>query len=156
MNIQIISLSPEWYTQTIQMIQRTIRISQKAIYPPKLTEKFCHKYDLEKFKLRAKEIEYFVALDSSTKKIVGIVGLKENELRTFFVDPAYQGKGVGRLLYNKLEQTARDRKIKKLVLYGSPLGEPAYIKFGFHKIRSEIKEFEGITFTDAYMEKELE
>jgi N-acetylglutamate synthase-like GNAT family acetyltransferase len=155
MDIQIILLSPEWYSQTIEMIQRTIRISQKSIYPYELIEKFCHKYDLEKFRVKAQEIEYFIAIDNITQKVTGIIGLKQNELRTFFVDPQYQGQGIGRLLYNKLEQVAKDRKISKLFLYGSPLGEPAYITFGFTKVKTVKKEFEGVPYLDAYMEKEL-
>ena len=156
MGIQIIPLLEKWYPQTIEMIQRTIQVSQKNIYPPGLIEKFCHKYDLEKFKVKVQEIEYFIAVDSSLQKVIGIIGLKENELRTFFVDPEYQGKGVGRLLYNMLEQLARERQIKKLFLYGGSIGEPAYLKFGFKKIKKVEKETEGIHYTDTYMEKELE
>ncbi len=156
MDIKIIPMSPDWYSQAIQMIQRTIRISQKHIYPPELIEKFRHNYDFEKFKARAQEIEFFVSLDTAAKKVVGIIGLRDNELKTFFVDPDYQGKGIGRLLYNKLEQVARERRIDKLILFGSPLGEPAYLKFGFHKIKTVMNDLEGIEFEDAYMEKELE
>lgn len=155
MNITVISLYPEWYVQTIEMIQRTIRISQKTIYPPELIDKFIHKYDLEKFKIKARDIAYFIALDTKKNTVVGIIGLKDNEVRTFFVDPKYQGKGIGRLLYTHLEQVAKKRNSKKLFLFGSPLGEPVYLKFGFTKIRTVTKEFEGIAYTDAYMEKEL-
>ena len=155
MNIKIIPLSPEWYYQTIQMIQRTIRISQGHIYPPALIEKFCRNYEFEKFEVRAQKIDFFISLDTASKKVIGSIGLKDNELKTFFVDPDYQGKGVGRLLFNKLEQLARERKIEKLILLGSPMGEPAYIKFGFHKIKTVMNDIDGIEFENAYMEKEL-
>lgn len=155
MDIVIKNLIPDYYPQTIQMIQKTIRISQKSIYPPALVEKFCQKYDLENFKIKAREITYFIAEDTSSKKVLGIVGLKDNELRTFFVDPDYQGQGIGRLLYNKLEQTAKEQKLTKLFLYGGLLGEPVYRKFGFKKIKTVEKEFEGIHFFDAYMEKDI-
>jgi N-acetylglutamate synthase-like GNAT family acetyltransferase len=139
MEIHIKSLTPELYSQTIEMIQRTIRISQSSVYPPELIENFCKKYDIDKFKIKAQEIEYIIAEDTRMKKVVGIVGLKENELRTFFVDPDYQGKGIGRSLYNKLENIAKSRKINKIFLYGSPLGEPTYLKFGFKKINKYLK-----------------
>jgi GNAT superfamily N-acetyltransferase len=155
MDIEIVPMSPEWYSQTIQMIQRTVRISQKPVYPPELIEIFCHNYDFERFRVRAQEVEFFVSLDTAAKKVIGIIGLEDNELKTFFVDPDYQGKGIGRLLYNKLEQVARGRKIEKLILFSSPLGEPVYLKFGFHKIKTVINSLEGIEFEDAYMEKEL-
>lgn len=155
MNIIIEPIEPDHYQSAIEMIQKTIMISQKSIYPDELREKFVHKYDLENFKKRVKEITYFVAVDEDANKVLGIIGLKDNELRTFFVDPDYQGKGIGRMLYNKLEQTARERGITKVVLFGSPLGEPAYIKFGFKKIKTVEKEHEGIKFLDAFMEKTL-
>lgn len=156
MDIKITPISPEWYAQTIQMIQRTICISQGPIYPPELIEKFCHDYDFEKFKTRAQQIDFFIALEATSKKVIGSIGLKDNELKTFFVDPDYQGNGVGRLLYNQLEQVARKRKIEKLILLGSPMGEPAYIKFGFHKIKTVTNDIDGIEFENAFMEKELE
>lgn len=156
MDIKIIPISSEWYSQASQMIQRTMRISQKSIYKPELLEKCCHNFDLEKFSVKAKEVEFFIALDTAAEKVVGIIGLKQNQLKTFFVDPDYQSKGIGRLLYNQLEQVARARNIKKLILFGSPLGEPVYRKFGFKKIKTVIDNLDGIEFEDAYMEKELE
>jgi citrate lyase synthetase len=155
MNIKIKKLTSDLFLPTIEMIQRTIRTSQSSIYPPELIIKFCSKYDLDKFEVKAKEIEYFVAVDEKMKKVIGIIGLKDNELRTFFVDPNYQGQGVGKSLYNHLENVARDNGVTKLFLYGGPLGEPAYLKFGFKKIKTVDKEFEGIHFIDAYFEKEL-
>lgn len=156
MDIKIIPISPEWYSQASQMIQKTIRTSQKSIYQPDLLEKCIHNFDLEKFSVKAQKVEFFIATETTTQKVVGIIGLKNNELKTFFVDPNYQGKGIGRLLYNRLEQTARERKVKILTLNGSPLGEQAYLKFGFHKIKTITDSLDGIEFQDAYMEKVLE
>jgi GNAT superfamily N-acetyltransferase len=155
MDIKIIPLSSEWHSQASQMIQRTIRISQKSIYKPELLEKCCQNFNFEKFSAKTKEVEFFIALDTAIKKTVGIIGLKDNELKTFFVDPDYQGKGVGRRLYSKLELVVRERKIEKLILFGSPLGEPIYRKFGFHKVKTVTDNLDGIEFEDAYMEKEL-
>jgi len=149
-------MTPVWYSEASQMIRKTIRISQGPIYPPELIEKFCNNYDFEKFGVKAKEVEFFIALVTLTKKVVGIIGLKDNELKTFFVDPDYQSKDVGRLLYNNLELLARERRIEKLFLLGSPMGEPAYLKFGFHKIKTVMNDIDGIEFENAYMEKELE
>lgn len=156
MNIEISKLPVDKYPKTVEMIQKTIRTSQKEIYPTELIEKLCNKYDLEKFIKKAKEIEYWIAVEQDQQNVVGIIGLKENEVRTFFVDPKYQGQGIGRLLYEKLEEVARNRRISKLVLFSSPLGEPAYVKFGFIKVKSVVKELDGLQFVDAYMEKKLE
>lgn len=156
MNVNIRTIKEADYPQTIEVIKRSNRQSLGSIYPKELIDIFCSKYDLELFKEKAKEIEYFVAEDIDSGRILGVIGLKRNELRTFFVDPDYQGKGVGSKLYKKLEETAKARGIRVLILEGSPLGEPVYTHFGFSKEKIISKEKAGIKYTDAYMVKKLE
>ncbi len=156
MDVSVREITPTDYHQTIAVIKRSISGSLSKVYPQKLIDEFCKKYTLENFGEKAKEIEYFIAEEKQTKTIVGIIALKENELRTFFVDPNFQGKGIGRKLYNHIESIAKERNIKKIILKGSPIGELVYLKFGFKKVKSVEKEREGITYCDAYMEKELE
>lgn len=153
MEIIIRDISPKDYLTTIDVINKSIRESLGKIYPQKLIDEFCKKYDLDKLTERVSEIKYFVA--EIEDKIVGIIGLKDNELRTFFVDPSYQGQGIGRKLYDKLESFARESGIKYLMLEGSPLGEPVYEKFGFKKIKTINKERVGIYYQDALMRKDL-
>ena len=155
MNITIRDINPEDFQQAIRVIQRANRESLGKIYPAALVEEFCKKYTLESFTHKAKETDFFVAEDLDVKKLLGIIGLKENVLRTFFVDPAFQGHGIGRKLYERLEDEARQRGIKKLVLEGSPLGEPAYEKFGFKRTGTIEKERIGIKYSDTHMEKKL-
>ena len=143
------------YTQTIEMIKRTIMISQKDIYSKKLQEEFCKKYTFENFVNKATQIDYFVAVDVDTNNVSGIIGLKGDELRTFFVDPSQQGKGIGRNLYTYLEGKAKEKGIKKLKVEGGQIGELIYYRFGFIKKKTIKKEQNGISFEDAYMEKEL-
>lgn len=54
----------------------------------------------------------------------------------------YRGQGIAGALMRKLEQEAKNRGIKKLVLHASALGRKAYVKSGFHE-------------TDVVMEKDL-
>lgn len=155
MDIHIGPLHSADYPQAIEVIIRSITLSQGKIYPAELIGEFITKYELERFKQKAIDIEYFVAKDSDTQKLHGIIGLKGNEVRTFFVDPSAQGKGIGRKLYDFLEQRARKKGVTKLILEGSPLGEPVYKKFGFRKVKTIHKERNGMPYTDAYMEKKL-
>jgi len=152
--IQIRNIQPADFFETGEMIKMTLRRSFKDLYPGELIDAFCKKYDLENFKEKVKEIDYFIAEDD--KKIIGIIGLKDNELRTFFVHSGYQGKSVGTKLYNHLEKEAKSRGIGKLILEGSPKGQPVYQHFGFKKVKSIIKERDGIKFEDAVMEKALD
>ena len=105
-----------------------------------------------------KTTTFFIAserADEMSRRILGIIGLKENQLRTFFVDPECQGRGIGRLLYEELEATARERGLPELWLEGSSTGEPVYKSFGFTVERYIEKKRAGESYTDALMRKQL-
>src|SRR3989338_9666231 len=57
----------------------------------------------------AHEREYFVAEDDD---IQGVIGLKDNEVKTLFVDPKYHSKGVGSSLLYHIESLISDRDYK--------------------------------------------
>lgn len=155
MNIIIRTISENDYPNVIQVIKKSNSESLGKIYPNELIQEFLKKYDLENFKKKAQTIQYFVAEDTESKSILGVIGLKHNELRTFFVDPDFQGKGIGRKLYDFLEHEARKVGLHELILEGSPLGEPIYEHFGFKKIKTIAKERIGIKYNDAYMKKSI-
>ena len=71
----------------------------------------------------------------------------------------YSIKDIKKLkfLANKLGIKSGSKQIiaKKLVLEGSPLGEPAYEKFGFKRTGTIEKERIGIKYSDTHMEKKL-
>lgn len=86
----------------------------------------------DRFLVGRETVEYFVA--EQENKILGVVGLDSEEIRTFYVDPLYQGKGIGRLLYNKLIELVGERKIKELIVRSSPVAEPVYKALGFEPV----------------------
>ena len=151
--VRIRKIQPSDYVKAGNLIKKTIKHAWSDLRPKGLLDEFCKKYTLSKFKERAKEIEMFVAVEDD--KILGIIGMKNNELRTYFVDPKYQGKGVGRKLFDFLEKKMKEKGYKEIVLEGSPTGELVYKSFGFKKIKTLHKERKGFKFTDALMKKKL-
>lgn len=139
------------YEKVIEMIKNTIMISFDNLYPEALKNAIAKKYDREDFVLSAQEVEMWIALENDI--VVGIIGLQENRVRTFYVHPEHQGKGIGRMLYKKLEETAGMRGIAKLFVISSPIGESVYERFGFEKIRPVEKERAGHKYVDTLMEK---
>ena len=146
-------IKPGDYKETGDMIKTTIAVSFRKLYPEILLKEFCNKYDLDKFSKKAADIEMFVATEKD--EIIGVIGLKDNQLRTFYVHPNQQGKGVGSKLYKKFEELAVKRSIKKITLEGSPLGQPIYEHFGFVKVKTIKKKRVGQKYIDAVMEKHL-
>jgi len=146
------------YKEAGDMVKLVIQTSLRDVYPKALRNAFCKKYDLDKFKLKVRDIRYFVAVKfekSKKEKIVGIIGKKENQLRTFYVHPDFQNQSVGSKLYARLESEMKKDGVSKIILEGSPLGEPVYKHFSFVKIKEVVNKMDGIPFVDAVMEKEL-
>ena len=83
---------------------------------------------------RMAEGEYWVA---ETDVICGCFCLVENvegdsgEVHAFFIDPAFQGRGVGRMLWLKVVELAKSKGIVKLHLEADPFAVPFYEAMGF-------------------------
>jgi len=76
-------------------------------------------------------------------------------VRGFYIHPDYQGKGIGSLLYKKLEEIARLQGLRELTVESSPLGYPIYIHYGFKKEKEVEKERERIKYVNIFMRKVL-
>ena len=94
----------------------------------------------ENFLKGRENVEYFVA--EKAGKLVGIIGLHEQEIRTFYVDPPYQRQGMGRMLYHKILSLAQERKIGELTVRSTIEAQSLYEAWGFTKVRDILKENE--------------
>ncbi|MFW5746373.1 MAG: GNAT family N-acetyltransferase [Nanoarchaeota archaeon] len=136
------------------VVKRAQRITLKNYYPPEIIEEFCRKNNPTQFRERARERQFFVA--EHKDRILGLIAIKKNELRTFYVDPCWQGKGVGRLLFERFCKEARKRGFRKVTVSASQYAHPIYAHFGFRKICTKRKTTEnGYIFEDHWMEMEL-
>ena len=75
----------------------------------------------------------FVA--SIGSRVVGTAGLDGSVVRTVFVAPDVQGRGVGKLLMAEIDRTARERNIPSLTVPSSVTAETFYARLGFHAVR---------------------
>lgn len=83
--------------------------------------------------LRMEEGEYWVA---QSHTVCGCVCLKsteggDGEVHAFFIDPDYQRRGIGRLLWRKVLERASDLRLRTLVLDADPNAVPFYRAMGF-------------------------
>ena len=95
---------------------------------------------------KSKDTKLFLALING--KIVGGGGIKKNKIRTMFIDPKYQKKGIGKNIYERLEKIARENSEKKLWLHAAIDAVEFYEKLGFKKIGKD-------KYTNIKMEKIL-
>jgi GNAT superfamily N-acetyltransferase len=68
-------------------------------------------------------------------RVVGTASLDGTVVRTVFVEPGLQGRGIGRLLMAEVERTARRRKIAVLAVPSSVTAEAFYARLGFTAVR---------------------
>ena len=100
----------------------------------------------------AHEREYFVAEDDD---IQGVIGLKDNEVKTLFVDPKYHSKGVGSSLLSHIESLISDRDYKISKVYSSVSAKSFYEKHGYSVIHEDLSKAGEGTMLRYYMEKKL-
>ena len=100
----------------------------------------------------AHERDYFVAEDG---EIRGVLGLKDNELKTFFVDPKYQGQGVGKALIKYVGALMVERGYSLGKVFSSLNAKGFYQQQGYVIIREDITKIGQEDLIRFYMEKEL-
>lgn len=89
-------------------------------------------------------------------EIVGYLSLAESGyVDLAFIRPKHQGTGLFRLIYDQLEQTARERGEKRLWVHASLMAQPAFGAMGFDIVREELVEIRGESFRRFEMEKLL-
>lgn len=67
--------------------------------------------------------------------VVGTASLDGRVVRSVFIDPAHQGRGIGRALMAEIERAATARGVTALAVPSSVTAEPFYAKLGFHPLR---------------------
>ncbi|RED18306.1 GNAT family N-acetyltransferase [Pontivivens insulae] len=112
-----------------ELIQRTIRVSNAGDYDQKSIDMLCSIF--EPGPLTGRIENEAILLCFAGANLVGTVGLKGDYLRSLFVDPAFQGQGLGKLLTARIEEEARQRAISDLMLHASLTARDFYAALGY-------------------------
>ncbi len=83
---------------------------------------------------KSKQRSIFIV--TSGKKIIGTGSLEKNILRTVFIHPEFEGKGIGTVLLNHLEKIARKRRYKTIVVPSSINAVGFYAKHKYRKVKT--------------------
>lgn len=119
------------------LIRKTISISNKKDYPEDIMDQLIEIETPEHVLQRAGWTHFYVVLEGEDIIGCGAIGPywgKEDEssLFTIFVDPDRQGKGIGRLIMNTLENDKYFLRAKRIEIPASITGVPFYLKMGYH------------------------
>lgn len=88
------------------------------------------------------EVKYYVVIDKN--HIIGIGGYDKQKVRTMFIAPSYQRRGVGKTLLQRILKDAKKDGIEKLESWSTHYAESFYARNGFEK--KGTVEYPGIQF----------
>ena len=126
-------------TDTSKMIALTLRTCNVKDYTPELMEECVKSLSPDNLINRASWMHFYVVEEDSA--IIGCGGIgpywgksDESSLFTIFVEPSRQGRGIGRLIMNTLEQDEFFTRAKRIEIPSSITAVNFYKKFGYdHK-----------------------
>jgi len=115
------------------VILRALRESNAKDYTDDIIARVEQSFGLDAVRVLIEKRTVFVAILG--RRLVGTASLDESVVRTVFVAPDVQGRGIGRLLMAEIERTARGRNLAALMVPSSVTAETFYAKLGFNALR---------------------
>jgi len=130
------------------MIAKTCRISFAPYYPEKFIEKTIGSLCVENLKKRAEWTHFYVVKENENIIGCGAIGAywgseTESSLFTIFVDPDYQGKGIGRKIIETLENDEYFKRAKRIEIPAGIVALPFYKKMGYNHKNGELNYEDG-------------
>ena len=116
------------------VILASLRQTDVKNYPPKVIRQIEQSFSPSAVQHLIAEKTVIVAF--SGNHIYGTASLDGNRVRTVFVAPDIQRKGVGRRLVEELERTARGGNAPMLEVASSVAAEPFFTELGFKPVRN--------------------
>jgi GNAT superfamily N-acetyltransferase len=115
------------------VILRALRETNARDYTPEIIDRIAHSFGPAAVsQLIARRTVFIATLEG---RVVGTASLDGSVVRTVFVAPDVQGRGIGRRLMAEIERTARARNIAVLSVPSSVTAESFYAGLGFRSVR---------------------
>ncbi len=115
------------------IVQTTIKKSYTGIYPEEAVEYFLNLHSKENMeKDIPKGCTFMLELEG---EIIASGSIVENEIKRVFVLPEYQGRGYGRKIMEKIEETALNDGITRVELCASLPSKDFYLALGYEIVR---------------------
>ncbi|MBT4870945.1 MAG: GNAT family N-acetyltransferase [Candidatus Diapherotrites archaeon] len=142
--------------QIISFKKKTIPICAKNYYSKDIIDHWTNNSTAEHLieSIKSDRVR-FVAEEEG--KIIGEASLnkEKNSIKTLYVDIDFQGKGIGKALFQKCEDELKKNGIKKVEIIAALCSESFYASRGYKKIKNKLIDFFGMKMENVIMEKEL-
>ncbi|QQO37898.1 GNAT family N-acetyltransferase [Bradyrhizobium diazoefficiens] len=114
------------------VILRALRETNAKGYTDEIIERIERSFSPDAVRALIGKRTVFVAAVGS--RVVATASLDGSVVRTVFVAPDVQARGIGKLLMAEIERTARERKIPSLTVPSSVTAEAFYARLGFNAV----------------------
>ncbi|CUT12859.1 GCN5related Nacetyltransferase [Bradyrhizobium sp.] len=114
------------------VIVRALRETNAKDYTNEIIERIVRSFSPEAVRQLIGQRTVFVA--TICGRVVGTASLDGNFVRTVFVAPDVQARGIGKLLMAEIERTARARNVASLIVPSSVTAETFYARLGFKAV----------------------
>lgn len=115
------------------VILRALRETNAKDYTAEIVARIESSFDPDSVRRLIGQRIVFVATIGS--RLVGTAGLDGSVVRTVFVSPDAQGRGIGKLLMTEIERTAREGNIPSFTVSSSVTAVAFYARLGFKVVR---------------------
>ncbi|OLU24390.1 GNAT family N-acetyltransferase [Pseudomonas sp. PA15(2017)] len=119
------------------VIVQALRLSNAADYPPQVIERVAANFDAASVRALMASREVFVALDGA--RVVATASLAGDVVRSVFVLPELQGRGVGKALMGHVEDVAQAAAVPCLRVPASLTAVPFYKALGYAVVREVVE-----------------
>jgi hypothetical protein len=89
-------------------------------------------------------------------KLIGTIDMKDNKIGEFFIHHRHIREGNGTILLKFIENYARKKRLKKLILFSTKYGYPFYLKHNYKLIKKGFWNVNNLRVRNYLMEKKLE
>ncbi|MBD9504096.1 GNAT family N-acetyltransferase [Pseudomonas sp. PDM17] len=119
-----------------QVIVAAVRESNGQDYPASVIESVVANFTPERvIELLQQRLVFVALLDD---EIVGTGALDGHTVRSLFIAPQQQRKGIGKALMRRVEKTSLQRGIEVLLVPSSLTAESFYARLGYRLLREQL------------------
>jgi len=135
MNVLVRAARAEDAAAISKVIIAALRESNALDYPPEVIAQVEQNFAAPQILSLMSQRQVNVAIHDQV--VVGTASLDQQVIRSVFIAPEQQGKGIGKLLMARIESVAATHGLKELRVPSSITAEGFYALLGFQKVRDE-------------------
>jgi len=118
-----------------RLIIATVQQSNAKDYSAAIIAEVAEKFSPDHVAARMTGRHVFIA--GAESMMIGTASLDGAKVRSVFVLPAWQGRGIGRILMSHIEELARAQGVPRLEVPASITAEDFYVRLGYNHLREE-------------------